>query len=321
MRQKLVITPKLNDCGGKLSKQWFVYFSCRNPRTGKMERFRHYDGFSGLSLHDRHKHAEKLIDHFTRRLKTGWSPFEDSPTAIYDDQIEYKTVAEIYGKKRSKNNLLRSFISEYLEYVKPGVRYSTYCTYKSKLRIMALWLDRENLSKNDIISIDETIINSFFRFLIDERNLSAKSLRKYWELLRKLFEYLKKKNVVYENPVGPMPPCNRINDNTARPIMRSDIEKFKAEIQKDPELWLAVQFEYYCGLRPGHEMREMKIKDIDFVAGTIHVTRERAKNWQARVVTIPYQFLQQLREQYCLQDLNREYYIFGQNGCPGPKVI
>ena len=47
---------------------------------------------------------------------------------------------------------------------------------------------------------------------------------------------------------------------------------------KDPELWLAVMFEFYCGLRPGHEIREMKIKDLDLVAGTVRVTRERAKN-------------------------------------------
>ncbi|HPS38852.1 MAG TPA: site-specific integrase [Candidatus Cloacimonadota bacterium] len=321
MRQKLIIMPKLNDCGGKISRQWFVYYSCRNPKTGKMERFRHYDGFKELSSHDRYKYAEKLIDLYTRRLQAGWSPFGDSTKAIYDDQIEYKTVAEIYGTRRNKNNLVRSFISEYLEYVKPGVRYSTYCTYKSKLRIFALWLERENISKNDISSIDNKAINSFFQFLITDRKLSAKSLRKYWELIRKFFDHLKNRKLLFENPVGQMPACNRINDHTARPIMRADIEKFKTELIKDPELWLAVQFEFYCGLRPGHEMREMKIKDIDLVAGTIYVTRERAKNWHERVVTIPYQFLQQLRDQYCLQDQDREYYVFGRDGRPGSLVI
>ena len=39
-RKKIVILPKLNDAGGNLSKKWFVYYSVRDPRTDKMERFK-----------------------------------------------------------------------------------------------------------------------------------------------------------------------------------------------------------------------------------------------------------------------------------------
>lgn len=45
-RKKLVILPKLNDAGGDLSKKWFVYYSVRDPRTDKMERFKDHAGLS-----------------------------------------------------------------------------------------------------------------------------------------------------------------------------------------------------------------------------------------------------------------------------------
>jgi integrase len=80
-------------------------------------------------------------------------------------------------------------------------------------------------------------------------------------------------------------------------------------------------FEFYCALRPGHELREMKIKDIDFIAGTIRVDRTRAKNRIERIVTMPTQLLQQLRSFYKLQENDRELYVFGKGGHPGTVPI
>ena len=37
-KQKEIVMPHLNDCCGDLKKQWFVEYSIRNPKTGKMER-------------------------------------------------------------------------------------------------------------------------------------------------------------------------------------------------------------------------------------------------------------------------------------------
>ncbi len=47
-RQKLLILPRLHAYDGDLAKQWFVFYSFRDPSTGKMKRFRIYGGFSQL---------------------------------------------------------------------------------------------------------------------------------------------------------------------------------------------------------------------------------------------------------------------------------
>ena len=37
-KKKNYSEPKIYDAKGDLSKRWYVYFSCRNPESGKMER-------------------------------------------------------------------------------------------------------------------------------------------------------------------------------------------------------------------------------------------------------------------------------------------
>jgi integrase len=316
-RQKLIILPKLCDCNGDPDKQWFIFYSCRNPQTGKMVRFRYYDGFTGLPVPGKTEHARQLIDLFSGRLRSGWTPFADDTQAIYNDQIDYKTVAEMYGSRRSGNNTIRMWISKFLEDIKPGIRDTSFTTYKSKFRIFVLWLEREKIAQNDISTFDNQLIGLFFKYIIDDRKLSRVSIKKYAELLTNAFDYFKDKKLILYNPVYDIPACNRINDQASRPIQRADIEAFKKEIQKDPELWLMVQFEFYCCMRPGKEIRLLQIKEIDFIAGTIYVSRDHAKNGHDRVVTIPKQFLLQLTGFYQLQQYDREYYIFGRGGHPG----
>ncbi len=319
-RQKLIILPKLNHCSGDPSRQWFVYYSVRDPRTGKMVRFRHYDGFTGLSEAEKYEHAKQLIDTFSAKLRGGWTPFTDDTTIIYNDHLEYKTVADMYGSRRTGNKTLRSLTNRWLEEMKPGIRHETHLTYKSKLRIFVLWIEKAGAGNNDIATIDNKLISLFFRYLIDNRQLSAKSIKYYRMLLAKVFESFRHKKQILINPIYDIPPCNRINDKAPRPIQREDLDKIKKELVHDPELALGFKFEYYCGMRPGHEIRLLKIKDIDFFNGTIHIDRLRAKNRKDRIVTIPIQFLEELRAS-ALRKLDKEWYIFGRGGHPGPKTI
>jgi integrase len=286
-----------------------------------MQRFRHYDGFTELSLQQKLIHAQELIELYSSRLKTGWTPFSDSELAIYNDQIDYKSVADMYGSRRAGNKSIRLLVSRYLDSIREAVSHTTYLTYQSKLRIFVLWLEREKYIDNDITSFNNKLIGLFFHYLIDTRKLSRISIRKYSELLTNVFEFFKKEKVIILNPVFDIPECNRINDKAPRPIQRADIDTFKKEIQKDPELWLAVMFEFYCGMRPGYEIREMKIKDIDLIAGTVRVDRARAKNRIERIVTMPQQLIDQLRNFYKLHTYNRELYVFGRGGHPGTSHI
>lgn len=321
MRQKLFILPKLCSCNGDTEKQWFVYYSVRDPHTGKMVRFRHYDGFTGLPLRGREEHAKQLIEMFGARLRSGWTPFGDDTTAVYTDHLEYKTVAEMYGSKRAGNKTIRVWISKYLDTQEEAVRGTSFTTYKSKLRIFTLWMEKQGLGQNDLQTIDNKIICLFFRYLIDDRKLSGKSIKSYRQLIASAFSFFKKEKLIIYNPVYDLPICNRINDQAPRPIQRAHRKMLQKETSKDPELQLSIEFQYYCGMRPGKEIRLLKISDIDFFYGTIHIGRDTAKNTHDRIITIPVQFLKKLKEFYRLHEYNHNFYIFGRGGHPGIQAI
>lgn len=66
-----------------------------------MKRFREHSGLSQAEETERRRCAGQQIRELTEKLKRGWSPFLDDKEAIYEDQLQYKTVAEIYGKQKS----------------------------------------------------------------------------------------------------------------------------------------------------------------------------------------------------------------------------
>jgi integrase len=104
--------------------------------------------------------------------------------------------------------------------------------------------------------------------------------------------------------------------------MDMDLNEFREVIKKDdPQLWLALQFEYYCFLRPGKEVRLLQIKHIDFSRGTVTIERDRSKTKKAKTATIPFVFLKELREVWKLQTLPREMFVFAREGKPGDRPI
>ena len=73
-------TPKIYDANGDLSKRWYVYFSYRNPKTGKLKRITPFYGDA-----NKYKTKEDRLQVLTQYRKTllkflqqGYSPFKDN---------------------------------------------------------------------------------------------------------------------------------------------------------------------------------------------------------------------------------------------------
>jgi len=318
MRQKLVILPKLNSAGGKMEKSWFIFFSARDPLSGKMVRFRKSENLNSFKTKKgRSERAVELIEEYSTKLKNGWSPFGDESEAIYSDQLHFKSLADIYKKKRKSNRTLNFFINQFIEDISGKLAEASKHTYISKFRTFNLWMDERGLTDDDISIIENKRIVEFFLFLVNERKLSGNSIKKYRQILGAFFEYMVKHKHLRFNPVYNLPECNRINDQAPRPVYSNDIEVFKKAISKeDPQLWLAIEFQFYCYLRPGTELRLLKIGDIDFARGLIFISRENFKTRRENVKEIPEHFLLKLRNHYDLLSYSRECYVIGKHGMP-----
>ncbi len=323
-RRKIIVSlPTLNDKKCDATKQWYVEYGVRNPKSDKLERFRIYEGLSIVPPDVRYKRAQEIIQEYSQKLKSGWSPLIENPRYIYQDTLVYTEIAKVYGNARVSNTTVRFYANEFLKEISPKINIEgSLPTYKGKLRLFCSWIDKKGLQDNDITSVTNQMILEFFDYLIYERDYSSITIKKYRQILQAMFESLYDKKKIYENPVYNIPKSKRQKDEAPRPIPNYDLITFRETIKKqDPQLWLVIEFEYYCFLRPGKEIRLMQIRDIDFSRGIVNVSRFRSKTNRPKFPTIPLVFLKELREQYKLNEYPKDYFVFGQNGKPGLKFL
>ena len=319
-REKIAILPQLNDCGGNIEKKWFVFFSYRDPKSGKMIRKKEYKGLHQIkNKKERYEAARVLVANLSDKLKSGWNPMMEN-NAIYSDELRYSAAARVYGRMKAGNINFNYYASEYLKAKISGLEKETLATYTSRLRMFSMWLDSKGYMDIDVTAISNTMIIEFFNFLIVDQKLSGNTTGKYRNILSRTFDYIIELKKLKINPVYQLPQNTRINDQTPRPINNADIEAFKVELKKDEQLWLAVQLEYYCFLRPGKEVRLLKIKWIDFSRGFITVPKSISKTKTDKILIIPNDFMVELRRMG-LHLVNKDFYVIGSEGKPGPDHL
>lgn len=322
-KKAIVVLPRLVDHGGDLSKKWWVEYSYRNPRTDEMKRFRNYAALSSVpSSQSRYKIAAQIIAELNGKIESGWSPFDDEHDLyIYEDQLTYSAVAENYGNTRSSNRNIRVYLSDYLSRKKSEVNKKSFQTYQSKIRSFCAYLEQQKLDQIDISGISRKLIIDYLTYKVETKKLSKPSVSKYQQILFSFFDYLIKQNVIKENPVRDIPDMGIIKDCAPYPIAARDRKLLSDEIKKvDRQLWLACCLMYYSAIRPGSEIRLMKVGDISFESRKIIVRSDIAKSNRTDAVDMPGQLYDELIYQH-LDIADPDLYIFGPYGRPGTKPI
>jgi integrase len=296
-----------------------------------MER-RRFEQLGASSINDYHTpderrvFAEKIIEDLRNKLAAGWTIFSDTTRVVYADQTQYAHEARVYKKMLESNLNITYWLSRYIneELKTSGLRPETVATYTSRCRIFRLWMEARHYTHIDITAIDNSIIITFFTYLRNERKLSRRAYNSYAEILITLFNFIIKQKGRNDNPVHSLPDNNIIKDMGAERIRRDDLRRLYSTLDReDPQLALACRFEYYCGLRPGYEVRLLRVGDIDFREdhSKVRVLAFNTKRKRRREVVIPDDFLHYLTHEWHLQDYSKDLFIFGKNGRPGTKAI
>jgi len=73
-------TPKIYKANGDLEKRWYVYFSYRNPQTGKLERMKNIYGKSNnyKTKEERLSVLSAYSKKLLQLLKAGFDPYENN---------------------------------------------------------------------------------------------------------------------------------------------------------------------------------------------------------------------------------------------------
>jgi integrase len=320
-RKKDIVWPHLNDAGGRLEKSWYVEYALRDPVTDKMERIRHYDKFKEISTdRERRLYASKIIKKLTADIKSGKIGFNVS--VEYHDMLTYAG-ASFARKKKTHPESFKLYISEFLEYKRTEITGKSLQTYQSKFRIFASFLESRDLGDKPVTLVTNDLIIEFLKATVTERNLARKSVEKYQQILYTFFDYLiRKKKLGIENPVLNIPRMGNVKDEASSSIPRNMRLQLQGAIKlEDPQLWMAISFIYYAAIRPGTELRLMKLKQINYDSKTCIVRNYLSKNGRTEAVAIPDQLHQLITEEWKLQDYDQELYIFGKDGEPGPEPL
>lgn len=318
-RKSMVILPttKVTNKG-----VWYVQYSVRNPQNGKMIRFRIYEGFDACSDDQaRLIHAQKIIDEYTFNLKNGWTPYQDEKI-IYEDQLMYSNLAGVTTRLRHCSPNANSYMSEFLCMKQPEIAKKTYDTYKSKFRLFNQYLASIGKENIQVQLINNDLIVSFLKHIAEKKGLSKVTMEKYQQILFTFFEYLKNtKKVIGENPATHIPRVGVIKDQAPTALPERYRRRLQQDIEReDPQLWLCCLFQYYAAVRPGNELRLLKVQDINFEARSITIKNYHAKNNRTETIQMPDALYDWLLK-YDIDLAPADHYVFGKKGVPGVQEL
>jgi integrase len=317
-RRKEIVMPHLNDCGGDLSKKWYVEYSVRNPQTDSLERVRLYEDINRLqTCRERYACAQKIIENYSNQIRHGQISCQEF--VEYDDLLLYDGQGSFTKKRRAAAESLKVYLSEFLQQKKAEINAGSLRTYTSELRLFYLYLEEKGIADKPATYYTLEMLSDFLRELVQKKQLSSVTIQKYRQILNSFFDFLKTRKVVAENPVtGISGHIGLVKDQAAAGIpayMRNMLRK-KIEVA-DPQLWMFVCFMYYTAIRPGIELRLMRLNQINYDSHTITVYSSLAKNNRTETVDIPDELHNMIVKKWKLHEYNQELYVFGRYNVPG----
>lgn len=187
----------------------------------------------------------------------------------------------------------------------------SYKSYVRNIEVFQTWLEDHDLHTKPIRKIKSEDIKKFFNYLGKERRLDKSTCEKYFLSLRKVFTYAELleelEYIPFKHVVFPL----KKKDQSADVISDDDLKLLLTTIEStDKQLYLACMIQYYCFIRPGKELRLLKIGDIHLRSGILVVQQENSKNRKRQTVTITKQLAEILKE-YGVNKAEKSLYVFG----------
>lgn len=223
----------------------------------------------------------------------------------------------IFRKYKTITGLMDGFLLE----KETSTLHKTSQGYRGNINVFLLWLEDNRLKDVLIRNITENNITDFFYYLGKEKGLDKPTCGKYFEHLRALFNYAYDRGELNDVPFNHVVFPRKKKDQGADVISNVHLKPLLDYIkEKDPQLFLACIIEYYCFIRPGKELRLLKVGDIDCENGLITVQQMNAKNKLRQVVTMP-QHLIDICKEYSIDTEDKSLYIFGKKKRFGDRPI
>jgi integrase/recombinase XerD len=287
----------------KLNKEWIIVYYSKNPRTNRLERMRLRVPTMD-SKTARLKHAKRIVVEINIKLANGWSPF------LEETERNFKT--------------LEKCISEFLANIKKQIadnvlRPDTLRTYNSNLNLINQYISEKKLKILFGVEINKRFCFNYLDWIYLERESSPRTRNNHLGFLKLFSSFMIDKGILAENPtngIRPLKPAKK-----KREVFPSEIKKVIANQLKtqNPHFFTLCMTTYFCFIR-NTELRKLKTWMIDIEKSSIFLPKEISKNKKDESVTIPSQFLENLKQH--IKDMPDSFYVFSSDKYkPGIKEM
>lgn len=308
MSERKIILPQLYDAGGDTSKQWKVFYSYKDPSSGKMKRFSVSEGLNKTTdYQERMRVAQALITKYTQKLEAGYNPFKHGKY-VYQDVVE-PTTSTITIK--GLDQPLIKCLSDTLERHQKTIKKTTFRSYKGHFIKFREYLEEcksEDIKINDFKRMDAYI----FLMQVELHNKTRKLIQGSIKRLYNLYIKQNELELDVKNPFTGLDLPRAVTTEALKAFDDQEQEKIKSYLitnkNKYEEVWLVVQLIYYCFLRP-NEIRQIKIEDIRPTKGKIYLRAEITKNNKEAMISLPPMLMEQIKN--WVKYRAKEEYIFG----------
>ncbi|MFC2090989.1 tyrosine-type recombinase/integrase, partial [Bacteroidota bacterium] len=270
-------------------------FYAWDVQKSKLTRRRFYEINNYDTKKDRRNYAKRIIKEINELLEQGYhfDVNKESPEP----------------EKTSSDTFTVSEAADYaLKIKKPSLRTSSYASYKSTVKLFREWAGKSRIAAMDVIYFDRIRAIHFDDYLIGQCGYTAKTTNGHIAYLKSLFQILVEREIMAENPFKSVSKHKEASSSKNLAFNDSQIASIKAIVEKkDPQLWLFIQFIYYCFLRP-NEIRQLEHRYINLSEKKIYVPSTVSKNGKEGYVSIPETFADYLLNSHYFN--TEESYVF-----------
>jgi len=189
-----------------------------------------------------------------------------------------------------------------------------YLSYTRTSDIFIAWLKSKDLFDKSMRKITAQDIADFSVYAAGLK-YDKPTCEKFIMNLKVIFKYALKRDEIDKLPfdrdliVFP----KKGKDCSAALIPSHVVPQLLADIKEhDPQLFLACMLEFYCGIRPGREVRLIKVRNFDLKEGVLTIEAEMSKNGKAGHITMSEELVEICRE-YGIAEADPDLYVFGKN--------
>ena len=296
-KKKNFSTPKIYTAHGDLTKRWYVYFSFRNPETGKLKRLTPFYGNANI-----YKTKEERLEALTsyrrsiiKLLKKGYNPFSDNKeihNSLKENKSESEKIKQIKNTKpleaessektdkETKMGLNEAFDFA-LSYKERLVSVTTIKSYRNRIEYFIKWLSKNHSKIKTIDEINKKIVLEFLNKILTKT--SARNRNNFRTELSSIMQVLEDNEIIESNFIKKIsvlksiPKRNKTYKDETQEAIFEYLEK------NDKVLLLFIKFISFNFLRP-IEVCRLKVKDIDVTNRTIQF---KAKNSPLKTKIIP----------------------------------